>query len=146
LLQSIRHEQATNSSENSSSDRAREECILPDRSEIEANIEDDEAQRDHQKPLDVAALTPTEAEYRIACDSGESTEIDCQATGAHRQRGSGQNKRPGWVLVAELRKEQYDSSAQDRQVQHEPGKCQQQCGTSAREQQQSEVSVPAHVE
>jgi hypothetical protein len=83
-LHGKRHEQATNSSEKGSSDRTREECILPDPRQIEANVQNHEAHRDHQKSLDVVALTPTETEYRIACDSGESTEIECQATGAHR--------------------------------------------------------------
>jgi len=104
-LQAKRYEQATNSPENRTSDRTREERILPDPGQIEANVKDHEAQRDNEKALDVAALTPPEAECRIACDSGESTEIECKATGAHRQRGPGQNKRAGWVLVAELRKE-----------------------------------------
>jgi len=115
-LQGKSYERTTSSSENSSSDRTRQECILPDPGQIEANVEGNEAQGGHQKPLDVVAFAPMKAEYRLVCDSGESTEIECQATGAHGQYGSGQNKRPGWVLVAELRKEQCDSSAQDRQV------------------------------
>jgi len=140
------YEPAANSSKNSSSDRTREECIIPDPGQIEANVEGDEAQRHHQKPFDVAALTPTQAECWIDCDAGESTEIECQAAGAHRQSGPGENERAGWVLVAELRKEQCDSSAQDRQIWHEPGECQEQCATCTREQQQREVSEPAHVE
>src|SRR4030095_15707957 len=114
--------------------------------QIEANIEDDEAQRDSQEPLDVLALMPMESEHRIACDSGESTEIESQAAGAYGQRGPRESKRPSWVLVAELRKKHCDSGAQERHACHEPGKRQQQCRSGASEQQQEAVSVPEHVE
>jgi hypothetical protein len=60
MLDSERHQQAARSSEKSSSERAREKSISPEPGQVEANIQDDEAQTDHQKPRDVLALTPTE--------------------------------------------------------------------------------------